>query len=119
MLLNIALYWLLIFWTFWAWVLSLDELQNWPICPKLLGMPACYIILAAFITLFLLHLLKISKNYFYILISIPIGIALYGTTFQIFGWVECPKTNWGIPMCFISLWMFSSLLCFKYFLSKK
>ena len=117
-LLNVALISLLIFWIAWTSALVIDEFTQWDICPTLLSIPACYIILWAFITLFVLHLLKINKYYFYAIASIPIAIAAYGTFFQIFGGIECPKTDWGIPMCFISLSLFSSITFLKYVFSK-
>lgn len=117
-IINILLQGLLIFWVFGSWMLSYDEFRNWPICPTLLGIPACYIILAAFIILLSLHLSKANKYYFYALASVPISIAAYGTFFQIFGWIECPKTDAWTPMCFISLSMFSSITILKYIHSK-
>jgi hypothetical protein len=110
---NIGLYWLLLFWLFWSASLALDEFRNWQICPTLLGIPACYIIFSAFVALFILHFFKMHKDYFYAVVIVPISIALYGTFFQIFWWIECPKTSGWIPMCFISLALFSSIALLK------
>ncbi len=117
-LINLALISLLIFWIVWTSALVIDEFTHWDICPTLLGIPACYIILWAFTVLLGIHLLKVHKYYFYIIAFFPISIALYGTFFQFFGWIECPKTDWGIPMCFISLGLFSSITFLKYMTTK-
>lgn len=106
----ILLYIFLIIWILWSWDLVLRELIIWNICPKLLWIPACIIIFIFFVVLFVLHILKIDKKYFYYVVSIPLGIALYATIFNILWSVECPKTEWGIPMCYISLFLFTGLL---------
>ena len=111
--LEVLLYWLLIFWILWSWALVLDEISNGPICPKLLWIPACYIILWAFISLLVLDLSKVCSYVFYAVVAVPISIALYGTVFQIFWGIECPKTDSWIPMCFISLALFSSIALLK------
>ncbi len=103
----------------WAGSLVYSEFTGWSICPQILWVPACYIILACFLWLLFIHLKNLPNKYLYILAALPISIALYGTIFQIFGWVECPKTDSQIPMCFISLWLFSGITLCKYLVSKK
>ena len=115
---EIFLIWLLIFWIMWASELVWDQFINWDICPNISFIPACYIIFWTFISLLLLQVLQVNKYCFYWVAAIPIAIAVYWTFFQLFGTIECPKTNSWIPMCFISLALFSSIVILKVFLSK-
>lgn len=105
-LFNILTYIFLIVWIIGASSLVYSEFTIWDICPKLLWIPACYIIFLFFLLLLFIHILKLKKRYFYIVISIPLSIALYWTIFQIIWTVECPKTEEWIPLCFISLFLF-------------
>jgi len=116
---HIIFYSLLLLWIYGSSVLSRDNFLIWGVCPNINIIPACYIILVSFIWLWAIHILKLRNRNFYILAAIPLLIALYGTVFQIFWWVECPKTWGGIPMCFISLSIFTGLVVCKYIMSKK
>ncbi len=87
------------------------------ICPKILRIPACYIVMGFFLLAFIAQLIpfKKSKLLFFIGIGINCSIALVGTIGQLSGLTECPKTTGGIPMCFISLGICLSLLVLKLF----
>ena len=98
--------------------LVLNEFNQWDICPVLFWVPACYIIFGFFVALFFIHLTKLKSIYFYIVALIPAAIALYASIFQLLWSVECPKTDWGVPMCFISLGLFSGLIICKYMMQK-
>lgn len=92
-----------------------DEYTNGNICPKILGIPACYIVMICFFIACIAHIL--SHRYAYILyfisVSIVTSIASYGTIGEIFGFANCPKTEHGIPMCFISFGICLMLLITK------
>lgn len=95
-----------------------NEITQHNVCPKLLGVPACYIVLACFVIPFLVHILK-SKNYIYFaFVGFAFVIALVATIMQFTGHAECPKTANRTPMCYYSLLLFSSLLVFKLLLIK-
>lgn len=47
--------------------LALDEIRQSNICPKILGIPACYIILTCFVIPFLMHLFKGSNSIYFVL----------------------------------------------------
>ena len=98
-------------------VYSEFKLHN--ICPKLIGIPACYIILACFIIPLIVHLFK-GKNYIYFAFTgLAFIIALTASVMEITGLGECPKTAGGTPMCYYSLLLFSSLIDIKYGLIKR
>ncbi|WP_299778884.1 hypothetical protein [uncultured Formosa sp.] len=50
--------------------------------------------------------------------AIAFLIAFYGTIMQVSEIIECPKTSTGIPMCFISLSIFTTLIITKAYLIK-
>ena len=88
-------------------------------CPKLGAIPACYIILACFIFPFISHLLKKGNNIYFLFTGAAFALATYATVGQLFGKVQCPKTESGFPMCYISFVLFTSLVLLKIALLKK
>jgi len=88
------------------------------VCPKLLGIPACYIILICFLIPFLVHLFKGKTIYYFSGTGLAFTIALYGTVMQVLNYVSCPKTDNNIPMCFISLGIFTTLIILKLMINK-
>jgi len=86
------------------------------VCPKILEIPACYIILACFTLAAFSHTNILGDNFwlYFIGAGIAWSIATFGTVGQIAGWLACPKTAGGIPMCYISFAMFSTLLLLKF-----
>jgi len=96
--------------------LVIDEWKVGDICPKIIGIPACYIVLFCFIGGLLSHVIPFSNgNFFYFFfIGIVTIIASTGTIGELTGLAECPRTEGGIPMCFISLAICISLLASKF-----
>ena len=97
--------------------LSLNDMRTpGGICPLILGIPACYIVFVCFVVALIAHLLSISK--LSILFFNPVGIvttiASYGTAGELIGFAKCPRTDYGVPMCFISLGICLSLLFSKF-----
>lgn len=86
------------------------------ICPKLLLIPACYIILACFVTALIVHLSDKLHRVYFVATGIAFSIAVYASVTQLFGITECPKTGNDIPMCYISLGIFTTLIVAKLFL---
>lgn len=82
------------------------------ICPKLIGVPACYIILSCLIVAGIGQLTGSNWAYF-LATGLAAGIAIAGTIGQLSGVMECPKTGGGTPMCYLSLTMFGSLILLK------
>lgn len=94
--------------------LVVNEFNHGNICPELLGIPACYIIFGFVILAFFAHFTKNSKL-FYVAASIPFVIAVIASTMQFFGNAECPKTDSGIPMCYLSFLFFTAIISLKYY----
>jgi len=96
-----------------AGLLVYDEIKTTNVCPKLLGIPACYIILSCLIIPFFTHIAK-GKNIIYFLFTgIAFIIALIASIMQFTGLGECPKNTNGTPMCYYSLILFSTLIFLK------
>lgn len=96
--------------------LVMNEWEVGNICPKILSIPACYIVLACFSGALVAHLLPISngKYVYFSLIGTVTLIASTGTIGELTGMTKCPRTGGGTPMCFISLGICLSLLTLKY-----
>lgn len=96
--------------------LSRKDWKKKDICPKILGMPACYIVFAFFLAAGVAHYLNtpVSNQAYFGLVAVPALIALVGTVTELSGKVICPRTGSGTPMCYISLGLCLSLLLTKY-----
>jgi len=83
------------------------------VCPKIIGIPTCYIVLLLFIIPFTSHVLKMGNRLFFILIGIGFIIALSASIMQFNEVLDCPKSFSGIALCYFSLIIFSCLLILK------
>jgi len=104
---------LLIFAIYGSFNLSRRDYRKKNVCPKVLGIPACYIVLLFFILTFLAHILKgplSSIWWYYGFLAVPLLLALSGSLAELSGKKICPRTAGGTPMCFISLGFCSTLL---------
>ncbi len=92
-----------------------NEWELGDICPKILGVPACYIVLVCFAVALLSHLIpfKSANSIYFLFVGIVTAIAITGTLGELTGTAECPKTAGGTPMCFISLAICLGLLFSK------
>ncbi len=102
-----------------AGLLVYNEVTQYGVCPKLLGIPVCYTILFCFMIPFLTHLFKLSNYLFFTFAGLAFFIALTASIMQVTGYGDCPKTANGTPMCYYSLLLFSSLILLKWLLVKK
>ncbi|CAM4102213.1 hypothetical protein [Zobellia nedashkovskayae] len=114
---STTLYWviniLFLIGLFGAGSLVISEFTTGDGCPKFGAVPACLIILICFILPFISHLLKKWNLIYFLFTGIAALIALVASIMQFIGNAECPKTDSGIPMCYISLLIFTSLIIFK------
>ena len=107
----------LLFVIYGSFNLSLTDFQKKDICPKILGIPACYIVLLLFVLTLLAHVAKgpFTNNWWYYgFLSVPFLLALSGTLSELAGKVVCPRTPGGTPMCFISLGFCTLLFILKF-----
>ena len=96
---------LLILATVQSGLLSLDQWQNPGACPSIGPVPACYLVFASFLLALIGNLGRFT-SIFNIGLGFPTLLATYASIGEFIGFVECPRTASGIPMCYISL-----LLC--------
>ena len=120
-MMNQALYFILIglllLGIYGSFNLSMRDFKKKNICPKILGIPACYIVVACFVLALLAHTLPavfVSPWGYYAFIAVPFLLALAGSLTELSGKVICPKTPGGTPMCYISLAMCSTFLILKF-----
>lgn len=108
---------LILFVTYASGRLSLYDWKKKNICPKIAGIPACYIVFVCFLTASISHLINtaFSTQLFFIFIGIPGVIALIGSITELTGRTICPKTKSGIPMCYISLGFCVALAITKFY----
>jgi len=107
---------LLLFAIYGAFNISLTDFQKKDVCPKVLGIPACYIVLVFFILALLAHSMShifTSTWWYYGFLAVPFLLALSGTLAELSGKVVCPRTAGGTPMCFISLGFCLTLFLLK------
>ncbi len=86
--------------------LSLKEWSSTGACPSISGVPACYVVTAAYLAIFLsafTNKAPLYKRLFFFGAAIVFGLAAVGSFMQLTGLGECPKTSGGFPMCYISL----------------
>ena len=101
--------------------LVIEELGSKNICPKIIGIPACYIVLGSFTGALLAHFLpaKNGKWIYFFFVGIVTMIASTGTIGELTETVRCPRTAGGIPICFFSLAICLSLLAAKFALHRQ
>lgn len=99
---------------FFSLYLVVSEIFNSGICPKIFGIPACYIVLLAFILVIISNFFKIFLNYliFYMGWFIGFILALWFSFSQIVHIDNCPLL-FEIPMCYLSLIIFIIILFIK------
>lgn len=98
---------------FGAGSLVITEFATGNGCPKFGEVPSCLIILICFILPFISHLLKKWDLIYFLFTGIATLIALMASVMQFIGNAECPKSDSGIPMCYLSLLIFTSLITLK------
>ena len=114
---NKILFWvislLLVIGSIGAGGLVLTEIRTGNGCPKFGPVPACAIILVCFILPFISHILKKWNLIYFLFTGLAALIALVASVMQFMGNAECPKTDSGIPMCYLSLLIFTTLIILK------
>lgn len=112
---------ILLFSIYGSFNLSMVDFQKKNVCPKILGIPACYIVFLFFSLALGSHLFKGSLGndlWYYGLMAVPFLLALSGTLTELSGKVVCPRTPGGTPMCYISLGICTTLIVLKFLESR-
>lgn len=112
-MLKYILYLIFLLGIYGAGTLVYKEFVYGNICPKIVHIPACYIIMVCLVIPLTIHLIKGSNSIYFMFTGLAWIIATYGAIMQISETIECPKTEEGIPMCYISFVMFSLLILLK------
>ncbi len=107
---------ILLFSIYGSLTLSITDFNDKNVCPKFVGVPACYLVLISFVLVALVHLLKGTFKRalcYYVFLAFPLLLALSGTISELSGRVVCPRTPSGTPMCYISLGLCTALVLLK------
>lgn len=94
-----------------AW-LAISELFREPTCPKLFGIPACYLVLIAYLAAAIGAWntgSEFGRVAFMIGAVAVTAIGVYFSVGEIRGTAQCPTFE-GLPMCFVSLFAGASML---------
>lgn len=106
----------LLFVIYGSFMLSRKDYRKKNVCPKIVGIPACYLVCIFFVGALIAHLLQPQMPYWYYgFLAVPFLLALAGTLTEMSGKVICPRTPGGTPMCFISLGFCTLLIALKVF----
>lgn len=84
------------------------------ICPKIGLLPACYLVLTYFIILLVVHIYKTSNLIFFLFSGFALALAIFASIGQLLGKINCPKTSFGFPLCYVSFMIFSGLIYLKF-----
>jgi hypothetical protein len=112
-MLKYILYIIFLFGIYGAGTLAYKEFTFGSICPKIVNIPACYIIMICLVIPLIIHVIKGGNSIYFIFTGLAWSIATYGSIMQVSRTIECPKTEEGKPMCYISFAMFSLLIILK------
>jgi hypothetical protein len=84
---------------------SLAELSAGGACPRLGVLPACHLVSLAYGTVLVTVLHRRLWNpWVFLLAWLPIfSLAAMGSSLELLGHGTCPKTDSGLPKCFLSL----------------
>lgn len=93
--------------------LSLEDYRVKDVCPKILGIPACYLVFLSFALLVPIQLLKAKKLYFFLVLAFPLLLALGASGMELAGIEVCPRNEAGTPMCYYSLAFCTTVLVLK------
>lgn len=118
-MINYSIYLVFVFGILGAGNLAYSEFLNEGTCPKLVVIPACFIIFGCLIIPFVAHILNRGKVIYFLFTLFALAIATYATIGQLFGKLQCPKMENGFPMCYISFGIFFSLVLLKFLQDRK
>lgn len=92
-----------------------SEIEQPGTCPRVLGIPACYIGLAVFLAIAVSPYLKpppVGRWVFWVPVVAGCAMSLFGTVGELTGRLECPRFA-GVPLCFLALALFLGLLVLR------
>ena len=94
--------------------MSVWEWNTGTTCPKIAGVPICYLMTPFTILVVLSQLIDyaLSKLIFWIGLLVPWTISLGATLLHLNGLAECPHLG-SYPVCYLALGLFSTLILFN------
>jgi hypothetical protein len=85
--------------------ISVTQFQTGDACPSIGPIPACYLVTACYAAIGISATFWFRpKDLLFAFGAVPvIGLALIGTTSELFGIPTCPRSESGFPLCYTSL----------------
>lgn len=110
---SIVILLLLVYAAYGALNLSLEDYRVKDVCPKILGIPACYLVFLSFALLVPIQLIRAKNLYFLLVLAFPLLLALGASGMELAGIEVCPRNAAGTPMCYFSLAFCTTVLVLK------
>ena len=97
-----------------------DQLRGLETCPMLGPVPACYLVFVGYIAIGVSVVLEpLRSGWVFLSGWLPVFLfALFGTSMELLGQPTCPRSDSGVPLCFFSLAIASSLFV-AFFISRR
>lgn len=91
--------------------IALEQFLSRATCPALGPLPACYVALAGYCLMAASVFVSTALgSALFVSGFVPVfGLALFGSSMELFGHDACPKSSGNVPLCFYSLALASSL----------
>ena len=85
--------------------ISIEQFKSGGACPLIGPFPACYIVSLSYMAMGIAALLWNKKlTWLFIAGIVPvIGLAASGTALELLGHPTCPRSDSGLPLCYVSL----------------
>jgi hypothetical protein len=94
-----------------AAIVSFETISQEKICPKVLGIHACYIVFIGYLWMLITVLWPAKKITFFLIGWMPVFLlALSASVLELMYSNICPQSKAGIPLCFLSLGLSVSVL---------
>jgi hypothetical protein len=96
-------------------ILVASEIALGGVCPKVTGIPLCYVVLLLISAVIVSHLkiLRDKNTVFFIAAFFGLMIAVIMSILQFNDCAQCPKAFEIIPMCYLSVILFGGLIGLK------
>jgi hypothetical protein len=95
--------------------LSFQTITGTAPCPGISGVPLCYVVGIGYLSMLVSQipfLGRLKSQLFYPAWAIVFLIAISGVGFEIFVGDACPRSDEGVPMCYLSLFFCSAIILF-------
>lgn len=88
-------------------------------CPRIIGIPACFVVFIGYALMLIATLTQNHTGKIFLMGWVPVFLlAFVGSMFEIGNGNTCPKSSFGLALCYVSL-AFATMVAFCFFIIKK